>query len=294
MSRARQVIKDFHHVPLDYLLVSVSIAVVILTCITALLKPMVFYPFGNDNETLLHPSFCKQAQAEELSETIASRHVEEKTGSSTNSATENDSDAHKTSDIATSADTTSSSTTAYTSNVEALLQYPELPAGCESVSLTIVLRSMGYDLPLTTIADSYLAIDPSWGDFVTAFGGDPRTGGGTMPPAIVNAANTYLREQDAEARAHDITGTSFNELFEYIDAGYPVLTWTTMYMAEPTFSSMTQGAYTWYTNEHCVVLYGREGDDVLVSDPLEGLVRRDAAEFQHLYEACGSMAAVIS
>lgn len=37
-------------------------------------------------------------------------------------------------------------------------------------------------------------------------------------------------------------------------------------------------------------MYGLEDGRVLVSDPLEGLVSRDADEFGRLYEACGSHA----
>ena len=73
----------------------------------------------------------------------------------------------------------------------------------------------------------------------------------------------------------------------------PVILWTTMYQEEPSFSGQEIGPYEWYTNEHCVVVYGSEGDEVLVSDPLDGLVKRDRAYFSALFETCGSMAVVI-
>ena len=37
-------------------------------------------------------------------------------------------------------------------------------------------------------------------------------------------------------------------------------------------------------------MYGVEGDEALLSDPLQGLVREDAAELGRRYEACGSSA----
>lgn len=183
------------------------------------------------------------------------------------------------------------------SNVGELLQMPALPAGCESVALTAVLASMGFDLGLTDIVDRYLSVDPTGADFVTSFAGDPYYSGGALPPALVSAANAYLADQGERAgnlRARDITGASFDDLRALSDDGFPVLVWTTMYMTDPEFSGDMRDGWAWYYNEHCVVVYGFEGSDVLVSDPLEGLVRRDASEFRRLYEACGSMAAYIT
>ena len=41
-------------------------------------------------------------------------------------------------------------------DMENILQNPELPTGCESVALTMVLNYLGFDLDKTTIADDYL------------------------------------------------------------------------------------------------------------------------------------------
>lgn len=177
-----------------------------------------------------------------------------------------------------------------------LLQLPEYPAGCEPVSLTIVLRSLGFEADPSEVIEGYLPVDPTSSDYVHEYGGSVYVDGGTMPPAIVTAANAYLADQGDAAdglAARDITGTTYAELLDLVEQGYPVLAWTTMYMGEPQFTGFVQEGYEWYYNEHCVVLYGIEGDEVLVSDPLEGLVRRDAAEFGRLYETCGCMAVVI-
>lgn len=180
-----------------------------------------------------------------------------------------------------------------TANVGALLQNPELPAGCEAVSLTIVLDAMGYRLGLTEIVDSYLAIDPSGGNYVYAFRGDPRASGEAFPPAIVDAANAYLLSHGAAETAQELTGSSFRTLENLVGDGVPVIVWTALPGEQPEFSGVTYNGYAWYNNEHCVVLYGTDGGEVLVSDPLEGLVRRDADEFRQLYEACGAMAVAI-
>lgn len=182
----------------------------------------------------------------------------------------------------------------YTDKVEEIFQNPTLPAGCESVALTAILRSMGFELSLTEIVDDYLVIDPWEGDFVYRFFGSPYVAGGAFPPAMVDAANAYLIAQGSELRARDITGSEFSELAALTEEGVPVLVWTTVDLLDPDFTGMVIDGYEWYSNEHCVVLYGIEGGEVLVSDPLSGLVRRDIDEFSRIYEACGSMAAIIS
>lgn len=185
----------------------------------------------------------------------------------------------------------------YTAKVSALFQNPELPTGCESVALAIVLRSMGYNVAKTELADFYLPIS-SW-DYVNSFAGDPRSFGGNynaaMPPAIVTTANRYLSARGASQRAHDISGTSFNGLYSHIDQGYPVLVWTTISMGNPLFYNTSLFGYRFYENEHCVVMYGYDqaSNSVLVSDPLGGIVRRNASIFGDIYQRCGSMSMVI-
>jgi len=183
----------------------------------------------------------------------------------------------------------------FTQQVYFVSQYPELPTGCESVALTIVLLSMGFDLEKTTIADYYL--DYSWDDFVNAYVGDPYSyeGMGAYPPAIAKAANDYLKSQSSKMVAYDITGTSWDGLFYYIDRGYPVIIWTTSYAYEPWYSDYEYDGWYWYENEHCVVLYGidRIDSSVWVSDPTSGDVAYDTGHYRWVYEACGSMAVVI-
>ena len=179
----------------------------------------------------------------------------------------------------------------FTDRIGALLQNPELPAGCESVALTIALRSMGYDLGKTMIADWYLPRSSS--DFVWSFRGNPYSGGGVYAPGLVCAANNYLSAQGSRYAAHDISGSSFEELLGYVNGGVPVLVWTTMYMASPSWSGQYYAGHEWYWNEHCVVLYGASNGNVMVSDPLIGCIERGYDGFRSLYYACGSMAVVI-
>lgn len=186
----------------------------------------------------------------------------------------------------------------YVKDVPELIQTPELPTGCESVALTIVLKSMGFELEKTDIAKNYLAMGT---DMATSYVGDPfsKNGAGCFPPAIVNAANKYLEEHKDKRVGHNITGESIDDLCEYIDNGLPIILWSSMYMADPaktggSYSYQGQ-TYQWYRSEHCVVLYGYDkGKDVyLVSDPLNGYVERDATAFQKIYDSIGKYAVVI-
>lgn len=183
--------------------------------------------------------------------------------------------------------------------MEELMQNPELPTGCESVALTMVLRYYGFGLEKTTIADEYL--DYSENDFVTAYVGNPHTesGAGCFAPAIEKAANKFLNSQNSEMKARDISPTSMEDLYAYLANGTPVIVWNSMYMTDLERMSdhyIYEGkTYYWYRKEHCVVLcgYDRENNTVLVNDPLEGMVQRDAARFEELYDEIGQMAVVI-
>ena len=182
--------------------------------------------------------------------------------------------------------------------VPEILQTPELPTGCESVALTIDLVSMGYELEKTDIMKNYLEIGT---DMATSYVGDPysQKGAGCFPPAITMAANKFLEEKNDDRRAYNITGTPIDELRQYIENGSPVILWSSMYMANPTKAGAVYTypgqSYAWDRSEHCVVLYGYdEAKDVyLVSDPLNGLVERDAAAFQRIYDEIGQYAVVI-
>lgn len=179
----------------------------------------------------------------------------------------------------------------FVQHVGELYQMEELQGGCEVASLTIVLDSMGFDVDSHTIADEYLSYEE--GDMVHGFAGDPYYYGSAFPPVIADAADAFLEANESPYRALDFTGASFEELAAWVEKGYPVLVWSTMYLGEPDMTGIMVESYEWYNNEHCVVLYGLEGETALVSDPLEGLVERDVQEFARIFEACGSMAIVV-
>ena len=182
----------------------------------------------------------------------------------------------------------------YVANIKAMDQNESLPGGCEIVSLVIVLDSMGIEATPEEIADDYLEVDD---DYLNGYAGSPYFAGGGFAAGIVKAANLFLKTNRVDAQAYDLTGSTFDSLLALTKCGYPVLVWTTMLLDEPYFSVFQDDedeANAWYDNEHCVVLYGMKDDVVLVSDPLEGLVERDAKTFADVFEMCGSRAALVA
>lgn len=178
-------------------------------------------------------------------------------------------------------------------------QNPQLPTGCESVALTMVLKHYGFSLGKTTIASKYMPRS-STGNFVTAFAGNPFTpsGCGIYAPGLKNTANKYLKAKRSSKRAYDISGMTLSSLYRFIDAGTPVIVWNSMYMYNPvaSFSRTVSGKrWTFYAYEHCVVLcgYDKKRGRVLINDPLSGLVWRNAKSFERIYNKLGKMAIVI-
>ncbi len=181
-----------------------------------------------------------------------------------------------------------------------IMQNPELPTGCESVALTMLLHYWGYDtLEKCEIADNYLTYDST--NFVTSFVGDPHTenGAGIFAPGLTAAANRFLKDHGDSRIARDLTGTSFEGLLAYVSQGDPVVVWNTVDMQEPgdvNAHYYYQGkTYNFYKEEHCMVLCGYDltQGTVLVSDPQAGLVWRDLDEFSSIYKKMGSNAMAI-
>ena len=182
-------------------------------------------------------------------------------------------------------------------NVPCVMQFPELPTGCESVALTNLLLYHGFRLGKTTIADNYL---PYGSNYAVSFVGNPHSvnGAGVYPPGIVIAANRYLAAKGSSLRAYDITGSSMEQLYSYLDQGYPVLVWSTTGMASPYVTghqSYGGRTYPWFSQEHCVVLkgYNTRTNTVYVSDSISGDLGRNASRFTDLYNQIGRFAAVI-
>lgn len=186
-------------------------------------------------------------------------------------------------------------------DVPELLQKPELPTGCESVSLTMALEYEGFELDKTTIAREFLIYNRETDNMAIGYIGDPfsEDGAGCFAPALAATADHFFTDQGYDYVAYNISGTEMEDLLSYVAAGTPVILWSTMYMASPEFTDEVaeyQGTlYRWYRQEHCVVLtgYDLESQTLQINDPLEGIVTRDFTEFRDIYDAIGRYAIVL-
>ena len=185
-------------------------------------------------------------------------------------------------------------------NVPCTMQNPELPTGCESVALTNALNYYGFGLGKTVIADAYMP-KSSW-DFVTAFWGNPHSasnGNCISAPGLTNTANSFLISSGSSLRAYNVTGTGFYDLYSYLEAGHPVIIWSTIGMQNLGSCYATQAyggrVYRTYTNSHTVVLRGfnRSLGTVYIADSLAGYVSNSAQRIASLYSQRGAQAVVI-
>lgn len=191
--------------------------------------------------------------------------------------------------------------------VDVLLQYPQLPNGCEATSITMLLQYAGYMVDKTEIA-VLIPSTPLTTVRGILYGGDPQTsytgdifGAGfycyAQPAA--QAANTYLALRGSALQAVDITGVTDAQLFAYVADGVPVAVWVTLDYTKPRYCS-----YSWqveqtrklidaYANLHCVVLVGYTQDTVTLADLLQGMRTVNIEVFLTCFAQMGRRAVVV-
>lgn len=180
----------------------------------------------------------------------------------------------------------------YELDVNCIPQLPELPGGCEPVTLTMVLNYLGIQVDKYLITDQYLPkgaigeTDPS-----EAFVGDPYDAYGAYgcyAPVIVNAANRFFKDNEYGYVAVDISETDMNELIEQYVYKYrrPAIVWASKNMEEmyPTAVWFVNGReIIWRHNNHCMALSGWDEENYIVADPLSGVCRYGKALFENRY-----------
>ena len=193
--------------------------------------------------------------------------------------------------------------------VNTLMQDPELPNGCEIVSLTAILNYYGYNVQKTEMADNYLPKqDFSWSQGkrygpnpYKMYAGNPRskTGGWySFAPPIVEASNNYMATQQNKMKATNISGSSKEQIISYLDQGIPIVIWVTLDLSVPNLNSHwyvsdTGEYYKAYTNLHVVVLNGYKDGVVHVMNPLKGQVEYNMDAFFKSYEEMGKHALIL-
>lgn len=164
-------------------------------------------------------------------------------------------------------------------------QLPMLPNGCEVTSLSMLLAAAGAPTSKMVLAGEQ-PTDPrqpvfstdrrdlreieSWGDPERNFVGNVAA---TYGYGIYHTPVARLLDSKLPGRARDLTGGSFQDLIRQVDAGTPVLVWTTTSL-RPTDQWVTwtgpNGPVRATFNEHAVLLVGHTASRLIVNDPLSG------------------------
>lgn len=187
-------------------------------------------------------------------------------------------------------------------DVTPILQYPELPTGCEVTSLTTVLNFYNCNVDKSYLAEHYL----EQGEIgntnpVNAFVGSPfsENAYGCYSDVIVNTAFDYINNCKIALNVKNISKLDFPQLLKYVENGQPVIFWATMNLAKPYESTvwLIDGEKVpWYACEHCMVLIGFDYDTdcYIVSDPLKGITEYKRELMEVRYNQIGKHAVLIS
>lgn len=186
-----------------------------------------------------------------------------------------------------------------------IYQFPELPTGCEVVSLTMAMRYLGFELSLFELADTYLPYTYNFrGDVNKYFLGHPRDpkSAGCYAPCIVTTAESYFEANELSDKwsVLNLTGSAPDVLYDYIAKGTPVVVWVTSSLQEPYVNFYCTGEdgepIPWMFPEHCVALVGYDKTNELVwlADSEWGSVRSVPMYlFEHIYDMMMQQAVVV-
>lgn len=193
--------------------------------------------------------------------------------------------------------------------VNCVYQQPELPNGCEAASLAAVLNYLSYPASKTELAEDYIPRGETYYENGVAYSPDPRrtyvgdpwdsSGFYILAPGLAAGANAYLAAWGGSYTARDISGAGERELIAQLQAGRPVIVWTIMYYTDAQYADLTwviagtSERYIPYANLHCRVLFGVEGENFYLADPIFGVQAVNRETVMDSYQALGSQAVVI-
>ncbi|UJF35237.1 C39 family peptidase [Paenibacillus hexagrammi] len=179
-------------------------------------------------------------------------------------------------------------------------QLPELPAGCEITTLTMLLQFSGMDkTKMQLMAEMPVDQTPIVynGDGSIKYWGNPNTGfvgDVTRKQRVFGIYHTgiYPLLQHYIPQAEDITDKPFELYEEQVARGIPVMVWTTIDFNVPyKWASWDTpiGPIRTSFAEHAVLLVGYDENHVYVNDPLSGKkqFQVDKNQFIASWEAMG-------
>ncbi len=180
-----------------------------------------------------------------------------------------------------------------------IYQNPELPSGCESVALTMVLNYYGFGLKKTEVCDKYMI----YGDnFMTSFKGNPYVtkGGAIFAPGLTSVAERVIAAKESSLTAKDVTGTDLDTLIkDYIYRYVPVIIYCTVDYVPVTYydTVVTYNGEDYKTvrHGHCVVLAGYDEEDgnCIIYDPISGVVKVPKDKLESVFNGFYKMAVVV-
>ena len=179
-------------------------------------------------------------------------------------------------------------------------QFPTYPTGCESVALYLLLRYYEVNVSVEEIV-SLLKKGPLpyenngqilGGNPEIEFIGDPKTkySYGVYNQPIAEVANQY------KSGVISKTGLDFSTVLSLVSQKHPVMVWTTINLSKPFISSTwtdykTGNTIKWISGEHAVVIFDVEDNQVIISDPYTGTIRKlDKKTFESRYNYLGKRA----
>ena len=177
-------------------------------------------------------------------------------------------------------------------------QSVKYPTGCESVSATMLLQYLGYDISVDDFIQHYLVRRDMEEHGGVLYGPDPSVcfcgspydedSFGCYAPVIRQALEKAAGDRFT---IMDETGTPMAELIEkYIDHDMPVVFWACINMQKeiigPQWKLLDTGeVFTWRSNEHCMLLVGYDEEGYYFNDPYEnhGLIHypKELTEKRH-------------
>lgn len=179
-------------------------------------------------------------------------------------------------------------------------QFPEYPTGCESVALYLLLHFYEVNVSVEDIV-SNLKKGPLpyknngqilGGNPEIEFIGDPKTkySYGVYNKPIAEVANQYKNGVISKI------GLDFSEILKLVESKHPVMVWTTINLSKPFISTTwidykTGDTIKWISGEHAVVIFEIEDEQVIISDPYTGTIRKlDKKLFETRYNYLGKRA----
>lgn len=179
-------------------------------------------------------------------------------------------------------------------------QFPEYPTGCESVALYLLLNFYEVNVSVEDIV-SNLKKGPLpyknngqvlGGNPEIEFIGNPKTkySYGVYNKPIAEVANQYKNGVISKI------GLDFSEVLNLVESNHPVMVWTTINLSKPFISTTwidykTGDTIKWISGEHAVVIFDIEDDQVIISDPYTGTIRKlDKKLFESRYNYLGKRA----